>query len=349
MKEYGSDFHRCDHDFHGWNNYFDIIGCTRYYACGRHAIDALVGHKHWKRIWIPAYFCYEVMKHIADIGIEVKLYDDTPLNDNDDEIVRSLAYKDGDVLMRMNFFGLRGKRTNKGIPVPVIEDHTHGLISSWALESDADWCIASLRKSLPVAAGGILWSPKEKQGLPRNVVTSEACEEMASMRYQAMEMKKRYLREGADKNAFRAEYIQTEKMIDGLLLSGIDTESKRIVQLLDIKRWTDLKRDNWQIACNLLGEKFKLLGSDKDLLQYPFSLVIVCDTETTRDRLHKYMIQHDIYPAILWQVPDDTPFLNALDFSKRMLSLHCDPRYGRKDIEQMCNVINGYYDPNNQY
>lgn len=348
MKEFGSDFHRCDHDFHGKSNYFDVIGSTRYYACGRHAIDALVANEHWKRIWIPAYFCYEVIKHIAGTGIEVKLYDDTPLSNKDDEVVRSLPYENGDVLIRINFFGLRGKHTNKEIPVPVIEDHTHGLVSQWALHSDADWCIASLRKSLPVATGGILWSPEGKQ-LPKDIKTSDLCEKIASIRYEAMEIKKKYLKDGGDKNVFREKYLKTEEMIDGLSLSGIDKESKNIAHLLNIKLWIDLKRQNWQIAYNLLCDKFNILRPNKDILWYPFSLIILCDTEEERERLRKYMIQHNIYSAILWQIPDNSPFVNALDISKRMLSVHCDIRYSKKDIEQMCNIINGYYDPNNLY
>ena len=64
MKEYGSDFHRCDHDFRGASNFFDVMGCMRMYACGRHAIDAIIKHVGWKRIWMPAYFCYEVIGHL---------------------------------------------------------------------------------------------------------------------------------------------------------------------------------------------------------------------------------------------------------------------------------------------
>ena len=137
MKEYGSDFHRCDHDFRGAPNFFDVMGCTRMYAFGRQAIDAIIKHGGWKRIWMPAYFCYEVIGHLME-QFEVVLYDDSPLNTKDDEVVRELPYKEGDVLLRTDYFGLRKWRTNKGIRVPVIEDHTHGLTTDWALRSDAD-------------------------------------------------------------------------------------------------------------------------------------------------------------------------------------------------------------------
>ena len=91
-KEYGSDFHRCDHDFRGASNFIDVMGCTQMYACGRHAIDAIVKHGGWKRIWMPAYFCYEVIGHLME-QLEVALYDDSPLSKKDDEVVRQLPYK----------------------------------------------------------------------------------------------------------------------------------------------------------------------------------------------------------------------------------------------------------------
>ena len=346
MKEYGSDFHRCDHDFRGASNFIDVMGCTRMYACGRHAIDAIVKHGGWKRIWMPAYFCYEVMGHLME-QFEVVLYDDSPLNTNDEEVVRQLPYKEGDVLLRTDYFGLRKWRTNEGIGVPVIEDHTHGLITDWALRSDADYCIASLRKSLPVAAGGILWSPKGLS-LPSGIKASEDCEKMAEIRYQAMAMKAEYMKNplayATDKEAFREKYIDSEERIDGLALSGIDHESEEITRALNVKMWTDLKADNWYLCRELLDKRFKVMEPESGKIVQPFSLVLLMVSAEERERLRRYMIQHHIYPAILWRMPEDSEFGEAKDFSERMLSVHCDIRYSRKDITEMCNLINGFYD-----
>lgn len=343
MKEFGSDFHRCDHDFRGPSGLCDVLGCTRWYACGRHAIEALIRLEGWKRIWIPAYFCYEVIDHIKGTGIEVNLYDDCPSRIEDDEVVRGLPYLEGDVLLRMNYFGMREKRTNKGIVVPVIEDHTHGLITNWALESDADWCVASLRKSLPVAAGGVLWSPKGKR-LPDAVGETDDCRQMAKIRYEAMEMKAEYLRNSGDKEAFREKYLDSEERIDRLALSGIDAESMEITRALNVKQWTDLKVDNWRIAKGLLDERFKVLGSEREDYWQPFSLVLLMKSAEERESLRRYMIQHCLYPAILWRMPEDSPYAEAKDFADRMLSVHCDIRYSRYDIAQICKIINGYYD-----
>ena len=77
--EFGSDYHQLD-DFPRvvdtpskgkWNS-------RNLYADGRQAINALIDFRGWKRIWIPTYFCQEVVESIRKTGIEVVYYDDYP-------------------------------------------------------------------------------------------------------------------------------------------------------------------------------------------------------------------------------------------------------------------------------
>lgn len=344
-KEFGSDFHSIDMNSMiadtGSLSLRDYYSSKNEYACGRHAIDAIVAFKGWKRIWIPAFFCYEVIGHIKSTGMEVVLYDDNPLAQNDEEIVRKLSYREGDVLLRVNYFGLRDWRSNKGIEVPVIEDHTHALISEWALNSDADYCIASIRKSLPVAAGGIMWSPKGLE-LPEGLVATKACEEMAAVRYEAMLMKHDYLlqQKPVKKEFFRAKFLASEDMIDKLRLSGIDKESSEIASNINIIQWTELRTRNWSRAYEQLRKSFTILEPSGDKhCQSPFSLIILCESVDERAALIAHLIKNEVYPAVLWSMPKDSPFTDALSISQRILSLHVDGRYSMKDIDEICERI----------
>lgn len=349
MKEFGSDFHRCDADF--WNtvagsssiSLMDVYGCMRKYACGRHAINAIIMEEEWKRMWIPAYFCYEVIEHIASTGIEIKLYEDHPLCVDDDRLVRFLPYEKGDVLLRMNFFGLRSWRSSKDLPVAVIEDHTHDLTSEWARKSDADYCISSIRKSMPVAAGGILWSPKGLS-LPDKIATTQDCEKMAELRYNGMQMKRDYLKnESLDKDAFRKKFFKSENMIDLLDLSGMDRETNDIVENMNIGMWSELRAENWQLAYKQLKDKFNVLRpNDGAYWGNPFSIIILCNSAEEREKLKSHLIGEMIYPAILWRMPEDSPFKEALNISHRILSVPCDPRYNKSNIIEMCNRINTF-------
>lgn len=354
MKEFGSDFQLMP-DYRNIvaksskGTLYDVYGCMREYACGRHSIEAICKFKGWKRIWIPAYFCYEVIGYLThEAGIEIKLYDDTPLSDRDDKVVRGLPYEEGDVLLRMNFFALRGFRTNEGINVSVIEDHTHDIISEWTKRSDADYCIASIRKTMPTAAGGILWSPKGLQ-LPDQIGETDDCKAMAKMRYEGMEMKREYLMgKPVDKNVFREKMLTSEEIIDKLGLSGMDKETMNIAREMNYGMWDELKAENWRLAYEMLSLKFNVLRPlyfDEISLNStqsdwrPFSITILCDTAEERSALRMHLIKNMIYPAILWAVPEDSEYPEAVDFSKRMLSVHCDPRYSRNDIKKMCERI----------
>lgn len=341
MIEFGSDFHKLD-GFSSGRGVLTAFCEGRFFACGRQAIDSLIQKERWKRIWMPAYFCYEITEHIAKTGIQIKLYDDSPDIDQESGILRNISFESGDVLLRMNYFGLRGFRSNKAIPVPVIEDHSHGLSSEWACVSDADYCIASLRKSLPLATGGILWSPK-RHALLNQLHSSEACEEMAADRYKAMRLKADYLRgKPIQKDVFRKLFVATENRFEQIGLSGMDGKSYNTLTEFDFSSWTKQRVENWKLAVSSLDERFSILKPGDPEGEPPFSLIFIFSSVAERDKFRNYLIANNIYPAILWHIPDGIDFPDARCFSERMLSVHCDGRYSRENMVEMCNIINKY-------
>lgn len=345
MIEFGSDFHKCDNEF-GANIYEfrnTLVSEIIYYANGRNAIKSLIEEHRWTRIWMPVYYCYEVVNYIISTGIKVLFYNDYPLAANDDEIIKKLAFEEGDVLLRINYFGLRNFRTNVDIPVPVIEDHTHSLISDWCIKSDADWCVASIRKTVPVAAGGILWSPMN-HSLPKQLSPSPECENMANVRYTAMNLKANYLRDGGSKEEFRAKYLFSEEIIESLAISGMDMRSLEIIRKFDIDKWFKIKKENWHLIQGEICHKFDIVRSVDTGDMYQFSLIILCKSNDERELLRRYLIRNNVYPAILWEIPKDSGCRKAIDFSERMLSIHCDARYGYEDAIQLSKILNAYYD-----
>lgn len=346
MIEFGSDYHLCAEDYMRLNASCNFLKDKRLYACGRHALGALILHNDWKRIWIPYYFCYEVIEYIETLHIEVKLYNDFPGNKDVISNINQLSFEDGDVLLRVNFFGADRVESSKlKVPIPIIEDHTLGLNSEWMLKSTADWCIASLRKSIPIAMGGVLWSPKN-HSLPSSIKITAELNELVSKRYEAMQLKADYLNNKFhQKDLFRRLYIETEQQIESLELSGLDNKTLNIIRSFDLEKWLEVKKKNWQIAFDFL-EKYNILFVGDGDNVYPFSIVIKCNSYEERECLKKYLIQRNIYPAILWMVPKDSCFVDAYDFSEKMLSIHCDARYNEDDIKYICEQIASFYDSN---
>lgn len=341
IMEFGSDFHSIDYPRRTGSN--DHLYQLRNYATGRHAIEAVLRHEQIKRVWIPTYFCYEVIQYLENVGFTIVLYPDNPLKTDDDDRVRQLPFQKGDALLRMNYFGLRSKRTNKGITVPVIEDHSHGISTEWAKQSDADWCIASIRKTLPTPAGGIVWSPVGKQ-LPPQFPPDDSCIKMAVCRFQAMQMKRDYLNGvPVEKEMFRTQYIQSEEMLEQLDLTGMDKYSKQILEEIDIEKWDSEKQRNIRYCKQLLRKEFQILYGETAGTK-TFSLLLLTPSAEERTQLRQHLIANKIYPAVLWNIPTSVNDKEAFDISTRIISIHCDGRYNSLDIQTMCNIINCFYD-----
>ena len=338
MKEFGSDFHFIDSYNSGRAHLTDVFRGATLLAGGRQCIVALIRQYGWKRLWMPDYFCYEVIDTIKEqTGIKVLFYADSPLYECK---VEQLSFEKGDVLLRMNFFGMRGQRSNKGIPCPVIEDHSHDPFGHWALYSDADWCISSIRKILPLPEGGMMWSPKGHK-LEVDIKYSEENEIIASIRWEGMEMKSRYLKgETVSKDEFRKCYIETEEFFDRAEPAVIDNRSRKVVsKQLDINLWQGAKRKNWMLLKRLVNQDSCTVMIPEDESCTAFSLVLLFDTKETRDKVRKHLIEACVYPAILWAVPESASE-NARNFSERMLSVHCDGRYTEENVRQLADILN---------
>lgn len=342
MKEFGSDFHYIS-GFRGkGNTLYDFYPKANLYADGRQALIHLYHSQSWQRLWMPEYFCYDVIASLKEAGLNLIFYQDLPESHTDSEtleiIQRKGLFRPTDAILRVNYYGTRSCRSTEKFPVAaIVEDHTHDLIGDWPIHSTADWCIASLRKTLPIPEGGMLWSPMRLK-LPAAPEVSGENEQIASIRWEAMKLKARYLAgEAVEKAEFRKGYVETEEYFDHAPVSALDKTSQEYLKTFDIRSWYNQKRNNWELLKDIRKESVKVIIPEK-MGCYPFSLVLLFNNLDERDRVRKALIEHQIYPAILWNVPD-TLSDEVSSFSKRMLSIHCDARYTADDIYRMKTII----------
>lgn len=338
MKEFGSDFHYCQDLNHEMNNPMDFV----FYANGRQALQDLVVFNKWKRIWIPTYFCYEVVEAIKETGIHVAFYTDAPTFD-DINAISKISFLNEDVLLRMNYFGLRTWRDNAMIPVSVIEDHSHDLNGDWVKNSNADWCIASLRKTLPLPEGGVVWSPK-KHTNPTAIESTMENELLSYKRFSAMLMKSLYLENLiSSKDTFRKLYLETEEDFVKLRKSSISTVGIQIYRLLDISDLNHRKKDNWNYLASVIQEDgAEILHPENSEKCTPFSLIIKFETPSNREFFRKALIDNHVYPAVLWKIPDlQCPELGSI--ADTLLSIHCDARYNKAEMCVLGDIINNAF------
>jgi len=336
MKEFGSDFHYCaDIDFYTEN--VQAKSDALFFANGRQALQDIIVNNFWKRIWVPTYFCYEIIDAIKETGIIVELYPDAPTLD-DIAIIDKIPFEDNDVLLRMNFFGLRAWRDNSAISVEVIEDHSHDLIGSWASKSNADWCFASLRKTLPIPEGGILWSPRNLL-LPHQIASSVENDLLSYKRLSAMLLKTLYLYDkSVSKKIFRQLFIETEDAFSSLEKSSMSEICMSMYRHFNIQNWYKIKSENWVSLSTVKTNKVSVLLPENIEKCNPFSLILKFKNRNDRDSCRRVLVENGIYPALLWSVPvnQDKKIVNI---SNTLLSLHCDARYSSNDIKYLRNKI----------
>lgn len=342
MIEFGSDFHYIQPSGGSGNTLRDFFPSANYYADGRQALIDLYRSQGWQRLWVPEYFCYDVIASLKEAGLELRFYADYPGYWEDgktlEAIQRNGHYRPTDAILRVNYFGMRSYRGVDKLNIPVVEDHTHDLIGGWAINSHADWCIASLRKTLPVPEGGMLWSPVGLK-LPKAPAVSEENEKIAATRWEAMKLKARCLAgEDVDKAAFRAGFVDTEEFFDRAEVCALDTESQRFLRSFDIREWYKRKRENWELLQDIKKDGVRVLRPENRGC-YPFSLILVFMTGEERNMVRKALIEKQVYPAILWSIPHCPADGELFQFSNGMLSIHCDARYTKEDILQMKSII----------
>lgn len=340
MMEFGSNFHYMLQHPDLVPFIKDIKSKYRLYAEGRHALESILIKENIKRFWIPSYYCYDSITRIESLGIQIVFYPCTPVSDLR-EIISSLGIKSKEAILVMNYFGLHSKVYYPEHDFIIIEDHSHDPISEWALCSEADWCFASLRKTIPVADGGILWSPVGRS-LPPEPETSRQAVQNFDRRYWAMKLKTNYLLTGTEflKSNYLSVLRETEEAFPSLPICAISDLSRQIIESFDLRYWLDLKKRNFEILRSILKPDI----SYEILLPFtsrtiPFSLILLFTSPLKRDTVRHNLIQSQVYPAVLWPVPENTDF-ESDNISQRMLSIHCDGRYTPADMAELAYRIN---------
>src|SRR5690606_20086500 len=167
---------------HPWTDQQAVYG-----GSGRDVMRALIRmlrEDGLKRLWLPSYFCHEEVQGIRQ-EISVETFSDLPLAGTSSPLA-DIPFTPGDSILVVNHWGVRiaaplDDPQRHGLVV--IEDHTHDPWSAWAYRSQADYCVASLRKCLPIPDGGVLWSPRGRRqpdNLPLTVQRQKASHDKLS-------------------------------------------------------------------------------------------------------------------------------------------------------------------------
>ncbi len=313
------------------------------FSTGRDALRQVarigVEARGWRRLWVPDYFCQHVTSALQRTGIELRGYPDDPLRPVPEppDAIR------GDAILAVNYFGLRTAidlRRRAG--VDLVEDHSHDPLSAWAVGSRADFCVASLRKTLPVADGGILWSPAG-HALPAAPEITAQRRRAAADKMAAMLLKSLYLAgHPVAKAEYRALAGRGERAFRHAAVSGMSEVSRSVIGSFPLEAWRRARRANAAMLRPWLASVAGLrLIAPVEAGLAPFGVVTVLETAALRERVRARLLEARVYPAVLWPLERTVvPVRSAArDLSRRILVLHCDGRYDRDDMRRVGEAV----------
>lgn len=317
------------------------------YATATGALIRILQHLGTRpNLYLPSFFCMEVAAALAPHAA-IHWYAASGFSPSRTAPPPSPGAED--VILVQNLFGraVRDEWT-QWIPnrtdIVLIEDHTHDPISEWALTSSATYCVASLRKTLPLPDGAILWSPVGRDVPGPTAGISDG----AHLKLAGMVLKDAWLR-GAPvrKQQFRDLQVRGET-----LLSGSTARMTPVAEVaLDLLDPWDLRRvrtANAQLLTSLItldrpSPVVLLRGADP--AGAPFHVQVLCDSRRARDALATHLRERRIYATVHWRQPaagvtSGDP--EAVDLANRILTVPVDHRYQEHDMELVAQAFHEF-------
>jgi len=254
----------------------------------------------------------------------------------------------GDVVLAQNLFGRDEQEpwttwTRAHPGVTVVEDHSHDPFSDWARASTAPYAVASLRKTLPLPDGGLLWSPRGLD-LPR---PSGPESPGAHLKLAAMLLKQAWLEGRAvPKESFRALQQRGEETLLGSA-GPASALTAAMLPLLDLAGLRDRSTRNAYALIGALAVRSPgwqvLTGGPAGAA--PFRVQVLCASESVRDGLLAHLGERGIFAPVHWRQDRAGMWSGdeeAADLAGRILTVPVDHRCTAEDVHRVAEVLGSF-------
>ncbi len=346
----GSYFHLEDYQYINdellKNNFVELNFDYKIFYTGRHALlhilNEIISTKQISKIWFPNYYCQHTLHWIKKAYPDIYIYELNPFEFSDDTIDPAKFATSNDIVIINNYWGLSKMTIEKKKNHPIIiEDHSHGWLSDKCLNSKADYCFVSLRKSLPIPLGGIYWKPGANVSNKKyNFKEDNKFYAIWDLMVKAMQLKTSFISTTniKDSSSYLPLFYEVEEALndytDFVKLSPDHEEFIKSYIHIDTKK---IKGENLSILYNKIPENhcFKIVKKENHTA---FGLHLLFKNEDFFNSFRKHMVTNGIYPSSLW--PD-----NKINYQWRyFLNIHIDYRYNTKDLNFITLKINEWLD-----
>ncbi len=326
--EIGSDFYSipiCD-------NKNTLFSNVTWFISGRSALRAILKQIHLDfnldsyKVALPSFLCESMIEPLEIEKIKYSFYD-VKINNGLFDFDFSKVI-DCDVFLIMDYFGYKSNY-NLGVLKNkiIIRDLTHSVFIS--KYSDADYYFGSLRKWAGFIGAGFAL----KNG--GNIKEADAYfDKYIEEKKKAMELKIKYISCQTESKEYLVNFKVSEAMLNPCDIYMTDMSDVTAAQYLDIQLLKDKRRENAKVLTDSLNEYclIKRIGEN----DCPLCVPIVCNR---RDELRNYLISLGIYCPIHWPKPSQVSNNLSKELYEKELSLVCDQRYNKDDMNRIVNAI----------
>lgn len=292
---------------------------------GRNALEyVLRSLPDVKHLWIPYYTCDVILGPIKKLDIAFTFY---RINERL-EVKDSIDLQAGDYLLYTNYFGIKDQYVRQ-----LADKYGFGLIIDNAQAWFAD----------PIPGISTIYSPRKYVGAPDGGIA--------------------YCRFGIDINQFEqdsscdrcshllkridlgptegyADFKDNSRLLANQTIRRMSKLTERILKSIDFESIKEKRNDNYLFLSDKLGKS--------NMFSVPvhtsFSCPMFYPFLTDKDDLKASLIRDGIFVATYWpnvlSLPSDLEL--EIGFTKRMLAIPCDQRYGESELERIIETIRGY-------
>ena len=340
MKEIGSEF---------WDA-SPCAGETKYFLAGRTALDFIIrdilaGDKA-ERALLPSYCCETMIEPFIRNGIRVRFYD-VYYHEEYGLKIELPEPEEKEIFYAMRYFGFDMRKGLEQEDIArkwkmKIEDRTHSWNAPPLFEDGYDY--VSYRKWAGLA--GIASAAKKKEHFiipQKNTVNKQ----YGRLRKAAFKAKKEFIESGqGKKETYLQMFRQAEEVLNKDYVGYMpDSETFQDFFNMDVQKIKRKRRENAAVLMDGLRKAGKLPPVYENLQNTDVPLFVPVLVPADRDALRAYLIENQIYCPVHWPL---SPLHKKLsERAKRIyyqeLSLPCDQRYEKDDMEKILCLIEKFY------
>jgi hypothetical protein len=147
-----------------------------------------------------------------------------------------------------------------------------------------------------------------------------------------------------DKAAFRSLAFRGEGGFNTPAVSAMSDVALAILASYPLETWRHARSMNYGVLRGRLASTpwARVLTPEAGNC-VPFSCVVVLESIERCERVRQRLIDGHVYPTVYWPLEATVLAVGkeARDLSRRILSIHCDGRYGAEDMHRVGDLLVG--------